>query len=497
MSGEAKRNLLIRQLSGRLRVPQQYAGGVGKNTDLVEGQAGPPREVEQPAVVDGQKFDRGADEGFVANAAARHLYRFNEALSRYESKKASLLKGKKPKDPEVAEYTAQKELDEMADLVGRFATEAGPDGSGAVTADMAAALGSLDKPQLAMILRRAGNPPLFQPLLGGDLAEVPMLREGDKAIGAMKVRKEQKKLDKKSSVESLPLWMRPSSNYQKPGQKKAHKNFEPKDHDPMEFDAKDPGLEDSTRDYTLKRLAGDQVKQATAMEEGGGRLTIGAGRSGDDPWNRVPGRRDSGKPIDRVVENRNKGAFRILAETIDRAGYDKGGNATEGTFDIDKAFPRWRARVGELDESGKLAYPAQLPSAEYVTGAIIGLHKFTEPGLYERWLPVVRRSIEAASDEPSTPKAKHYSTQVFVPSKEFRKAMEAGVGSKDYPHKIYGPRQVVAPEVGEPKPKQPVSRDATQDRIERLKKSRAKPGNTDQSSIYTLPPNSPMSGLMA
>jgi hypothetical protein len=490
----------IRKLSKRIAVPEQYAGGVGKNTDLVEGQAGPSREVEQPAVVDGQKFDRGADEGFVANAAARHLYRFNEALSRYESKKASLLKGKKPKDPEVAEYTAQKELDEMADLVGRFATEAGPDGSGAVTADMAAALGSLDKPQLAMILRRAGNPPLFQPLLGGDLAEVPMLREGDKAVGAMKVRREQGKIDKKASVKSLPLMARPSSHFQKPGNAQAYKDFKPKDHDPMEFDALDPGVEESTKAELLNRMAGDQIAQAKKREEGGGRLTVGVGRSGNDVWNRTPGRRDSGKPIDRVVEQRNKGLFRKVQEVIERAGYDAQGIAKEGAFNIDAIFPRWRARVGEVGADGKMAYPAQIPTAEYVTKMIIGLHGFTEPGLYERWLPVVRRSIDAASAAPSTKEAIKFSKTVFVPSPKWRAVMEQGVGTKKYPHAIYGPRKADVPEVEEPQapaPKQPVSRDALQERIERMKKSRAKPGNTDQSSIYTLPPNSPMSGLMA
>lgn len=490
---------VIRGLSKRIAVPERYAGGVGENTAIVRSPGKAPREVVRPTVVDGQKFDRGASAGFVANAAARHLYRFNDALSRYESKKASLLSGKNPKDPEAAEYTAQKELDEMADLVRRFAIEAGPDGSGAVTADMAAALGSLEKPQLAMILRRAGNPPLFQPLLGGDLAEVPMLREGDKAVGAMKANKEQKKLDKKSSVESLPMIMRPSANYAKPGNADAYKDFKPKDHDPMAFDANDPSIEASTKNYALNRLAGDQIAQAKKMEKGGGRLTVGVGQSGDSPWvSRYAGiesgkpskNPDKGKPIDRVVENRNKSAFTKLAETIDRAGYDKSGVATEGTFNIDAVFPRWRARVGEMNKAGKLAYPARLPSAEYVTGMILGMHNFTEPGLFERWLPVVKRSIDAAPDLPSTKEAQAYSEKVFVPSPSFREAMSKGVGSKDYPFKIYGPRKVDLPRVREPQvepqveqPKAAPSRDATQDRIERLKKSRAKPGNTDQSSI--------------
>jgi hypothetical protein len=503
---------VIRGLSKRIAVPllptpyarlDAHASGVGQNTEVVRSRGGRTREVARPTVVDGQKFDRGADEGFVANAAARHLYRFNDALSRYESTKASLLKGENPQAPEAAEYVAQKELDEMAELVRRFATEAGPDGSGAVTADMAAALGSLEKPQLAMILRRAGNPPLFQPLLGGDLAEVPMLREGDKAIGAMKVRREQGKIDKKASVESLPMIMRPSANYATPGDADAYKSVKPKDHDPMEFDANDPTIAESTKKYALNRLAGDQIAQAKKMETGGGRLTIGSGQSGDSPWvsrNSASKNPDKGKPIDQVVENRNKSAFRKLAETIDRAGYDKAGNATEGTFNIDAVFPRWRARVGELNKSGKLAYPARMPTAEYVTGMILGMHNFTEPGLFERWLPVVKRSIDAAPDAPSTKEAQAYSEKVFVPSPSFREVMAQGVGSKDYPFKIYGPRKVDLPKVNEPQAPQPKAAPAPaalQDRIDRLKKSRAKPGNADQSSIYTLPTNSPMSGLMA
>lgn len=482
---------VIRKLSKRISVPEKYSRGVG----------------ETPTTVDGKEFRSGAYDKWVANAASRHLARFNDALSRYEATKQGYLEKNATDDPakaekvaEVAEYRGQKELDEMAELVRRFATEAGPDGSGAVTADMAAALGSLEKPKLAMILRRAGNPPLFQPLLGGDLADVPLLREGDKAVGVMKTAREENKIARKSSVASLPMVMRPAANI---GNRAARDAFKPKDHDPMEFDAKDPGLSPKTQKYALNRLAGDQVAQAKAMEKGGGRLTVGAGASGDSDWvsrNSDSPNPDKGKPIDQVVERRNKGAFRKLAETIDRAGYDKEGNATEGTFDLDKYFPRWRARPGEVDESGKLAYPSRLPSAEYVTGMILGLHKFTEPGLYERWLPIVRRSIDAAPDEPSTPDALKYSKTVFKPSKKFQEVMKQGVGSKHYPYKIYGPRQVDLPPAEKaqaPQPKAIPAAEATQQRIERLRQSRAKPGNTDQSSIYMLPENSPMSGLLA
>lgn len=542
------RNLL--RLSKRLVVPEGYEHGVGTkvrvNEKVVDGNTGQFEVEELPTDVDGQKLERGANPAFVANAATRHVARFNKAYDNYLSTKQALLKGNKkmkPQPEEVAEHNALKELDEMAELVRRFAVEAGPDGSGAVTADMAAALGSLDRPVLEMVMRRAGNPPLFQPLLGGELADIPagadpnnifvpadtpMLREGDKAIGAMKVAREQKKLDKKASVKSLPMIQRSSSHFGKPGNSKAYSDVEPKDHDPMALDtarliqdpntgewrAFDPvadaprraasksasGLEERTLNELLDSMAGDQIGQAEAMKQGGGRLTIGVGQSGDAPWNRKIGRRDSGKPIDRVVEKRNRGLFRKVAETIERAGFDASGVATEGTFNLDMIFPRWRARVAEMDEGGKLAYPSQLPSAEYVTGMIIGMHKFTEPGLFERWLPIVRRSIDAAPDEPSTKEARRWSQQVFVPSKSFRKAMEGGVGSKDYPYRIYGPRKVDLPEVGEPQapqPQQPASRDDTAAKLERLKKAQKKPGTNDQSSIYMMPSNSPMSGLLA
>lgn len=559
MSGE-----LIRRLSGRIRVPEQYAGGVGRKTKpVVEGgkpvfeQDGTLRREPVPVVVDGVQYRTGADAGEVANAGSRLLARFNNALNDYQTTKQTLLTGdanRKPQPPEVAEYNALKQLDGMAELVRRFAIEAGPDGSGAVIADMAAALGSLEKPQLAMILRRAGNPPLFQPLLGGDLPDVPMLRKADKAAAASEVGQEIDKAKFESSVKSLPMIMHPSSNYSKPGDSDAYRSFKPKDHDPINTDTtrlikdretgewrefrprpvvdgegrivfeadkvddvdKDTiaatGRQDSTNKELLNRMAGDQIAQSKKLKPGE-RLTVGAGATGDSDWvsrnNKQSKNPDKGKPIDQVVEKRNKGAFRKLQEVIEAASFDFDADGREvrsnKTFDLDKHFPRWRARVGELDESGKMAYPAQMPTAEYVTGMILGMHNWTEPGLFQRYLPVIERSIAAASTTPSTAQALHYSKTVHVPSPSFRKVMEEGVGSADYPYKIYGPRKADVPSVTEPTaapakaetPQQPESRESTLERLKRIRQMQGKPGIGDQSSIYTVPDNSPMSGLLA
>jgi hypothetical protein len=146
-----------------------------------------------------------------------------------------------------------------------------------------------------------------------------------------------------------------------------------------------------------------------------------------------------------------------------------------------------------------------MPSAEYVTGMILGLHNFTEPGLFERWLPAVRRSIDAAPEKPSTQEAMKYSEMVLQPNESFRKAMGGGVGTKEYPFKIYGPRRADLPPVEEPgaapvespKPSVEAQNAKTRERLERMKKSRSKPEITDQSSIYTVPADSPMSGLLA
>lgn len=496
--------------------------------------------VEMPTVVDGQPMGRGADEDEVANAAARHLARFEDAHKRYLAVKER----ESARGPTVAEYRAQKEFDDMSDLVRRFATEAGPDGSGAVTADMATALASLDQPVLAMVLRRAGNPPLFQPLLGADLGDVPLLGEGDQLAGKVESRAEARGAADAASVESLPMIMRPSSHFNKPGgESDSYKQFKPKDHDPMKMDTTrfikdkktgelrpfdavaDKGREGAVvyagggtekQGYsprTIKRLqnsmAGDQIAQARTMKASGDRLTIGAGESGDAPWNTAPGRRDSGQPIDRVVAKRNRGSFVKLQEALERASFafDKDGAeiSAEGTVNLDARFPRWRARVAEMDDAGKLAYPPRLPSAEYVTGMILGLHNFTEPGLFERWLPAVRRSINAAPDTPSTKEALDYSQKVLLPSKSFKEAMASGVGSADYPYKIYGPRKVDLPAVDDPgaapsaPPKTSVEAQnaKTRERLERINKSRSKPEKTDQSSIYTVPADSPMSGLLA
>ena len=76
--------------------------------------------------------------------------------------------------------------------------------------------------------------------------------------------------------------------------------------------------------------------------------------------------------------------------------------------------------------------------------------------------------------------------------------MEQGVGSKDYPFKIYGPRKVDLPPVQEPGTVPAgTAKSKAQSILDRVKKSRGKPEITDQSSISNVPANSPMSGLLA
>ena len=185
--------------------------------------------------------------------------------------------------------------------------------------------------------------------------------------------------------------------------------------------------------------------------------------------------------------------------------------ATDTTIPLDRYFPWWRSRFAELDADGNLAYPPRMPSAEFITGVIMSQYKIPASQMGEfmsRMVPLVQRSIDAAPDRPPesyvknpdgtfkidentgkripTPRsAFYYSSQVQLPSESFLNVMSQGVGTPDYPHPIYGDRQINVPEVQAP---------------ERHPFGTKKARDTDSASIYRgygLPANSPMRMLMA
>lgn len=94
------------------------------------------------------------------------------------------------------------------------------------------------------------------------------------------------------------------------------------------------------------------------------------------------------------------------------------------------------------------------------------------------------------------------SEKVFLPSKQFLETMQGGIGSKDFPYGIYGQREIARPEVSAPerhpfnKPEfQPPAK--AESAIDEYRRLMGEPGLGDQSSIYKVPPNSPMRMLLA
>ena len=539
-----------------LVTPEGFDAGVARTIDP---ETGEPIPYPQGSAA---RAKAGAEEGVVAEAAARHYARMQDAISRYEAVKSKSGAGAE------GERLASLELDEVADMVRRAATEAGPDGTGAVIADYASALSALgdDNPAaLSMVLRRAGNPPIFDSLVGAELAEVP---EFD-VRAARKQVKADAKADKPPDATKAPMAFRASSVFGKPAtvsksgkitpQSKQYKKYQPKDHDPSKADLSrvvtdketgevrlfDPATDDpkdarpakgsysaSRRKTLLGRMAGDQIAQVkggkTKVKDKDGNeveivrtpatrqpkqvvgedeaeiddATLTTGALGDENRRRASWSKKVRAPVDDVVEHRNKGAFQRVLDQIDAAARNN------TIFDPDKVIPWWRRRIAIADKDGNLQYPNALPSAEWVTGILQWHYKFGGD-FAKRYGRVIRDSLAAAPDAPSTARArKAENSGPFLPSKQFLEVLKAGPGTPAYPHAIYGPRKVERPPVDAAqetakakapemkKAQMPARGQEALEKLKRLQKAK-KPGNTDQSSIYTMPGASALQGLLA
>jgi hypothetical protein len=283
-------------------------------------------------------------------------------------------------------------------------------------------------------------------------------------------------------------------------------------------------------------------------------VSVGTSTNPQDKWS---GR--SGLKVDQEVARRNRGAmtkivnmlYEMTAPVNPRpmdvptlmAGDDAAANISNkplaaaarpnATIDLDRFFPWWRGRFAVLDENGQYTYPGRLPSAEWLTGMIQGMYSISDPDFEARIKPLIQRSINAAADEPTTPRARAYEGKAFLLSEDMEEAMRAGVGSRDYPYSVYGDREVPRASVSKPlrtfkeqaaaagqapsveadaaraetkrlmqeggssrKPKKDAVEEA-REKVRRLMQSREAPGTGDQSSIYTVRPDSPFQLLLA
>lgn len=632
---------LIRQLlkpapgMEHLRVPVGFQSGVG-NSIVFEGDtARPPDMTLLEAQVLGRKppelkTKRGADREAVESHAAYLSARFDKAIEAAEKIKEKAGKKKKNGEPVVvSDDEIAKPFNELIDHVRTVAVNAkgGDGGDPTILADVASALMSLDQPMREMVLRRAGNPEVFEPLRNAELAEPPAAakaREGEQSIKRMlteerargAVDTDDRQLDAASKVSALPAVKRPSSVFALPDSMNSrvskasgkaeitpssdqYKKFLPRDHSPLNVTADDAK---TTQAGAIRRLAGDsladirkiqnnilrergytdeEIKSLPASKRAEMFPMQGDAKSHTEPlpsgitpqmltrntdpnyWH--PSDRQKNTPlnlnvtVDRTLANRNRGTYDKVLEMLykmtnpepvrDASTGALVSNRADGTpaafaephdtvVDLDRFFPWWRGRFAVGDKDGNLSYPAALPSPEFVTGMIEGMYKVQNPQFFDRMLPLIKRSIDAAPDTPAPDArpfhggrtAQEYSQMVFLPSQQFAETMKGGVGSRDMPYSIYGPRAVERPEVTAPErhpfqqamqefnaqgdaaanelrqrmqggaaPMAPDASDADQDAaVQELRRLMGgTPGLGDQSSIYRMQPTSPLRSLIA
>ena len=198
MAGEA------RKLAKKLQVPPSFTKGVGDKYRWVKDDDGFVRKIRDTE-------RSGAEVDAVRDRSDVILVKMESALEKW----------KKAKSEGKDVNASMKPLDEMAELVRRAAIESKDEG-GAVVAHVASALMRLPADDRMVVLRHAGRPELFEPLLEGGLAEPP-LRGGvgnEKATQTQRLSKatETIKAEKgeEFAVDQLPLVQRPSSVFVEP-----------------------------------------------------------------------------------------------------------------------------------------------------------------------------------------------------------------------------------------------------------------------------------------
>ena len=287
MAGEA------RKLAQKLQVPPTYTKGVGARGKWVKGEDGKMRKT----------VSRGASVAGVMNSADDILVRMEGALDTW----------RKAKDKGEGVNAAIKPLDEMAELVRRAEIESKDDG-GAVVANVASALMRLNPDDRMTVLRRAGRPEMFEPLLDAELAEpdaggldrVEQSQSDRKAIAKSRIAQEKSDT---FSADKLPLSQRPSSFFVTPDRtskkgnpvksSQTYKEHLPKEgNSPLDVQAKRGGekkiarggsggltqedievfgmteAEPSTRKRATNALADDQIAQVKAIEKKGMPATL-------------------------------------------------------------------------------------------------------------------------------------------------------------------------------------------------------------------------------
>lgn len=279
-------------------------------------------------------------------------------------------------------------------------------------------------------------------------------------------------------------------------------------------------------------------------------LTVGTSQGKKGFWG---GKRGRGAPIDDVVGARNRSQTDKMVEALYRlsdavrvepSGRGLGAplrpvQGTDATIDLDKWFPWVRLRFAEVAEDGTYSYPSKQLNPRWVAGAIQGIYGIDDPAFISRVEPLIARSLERLPAQPKegTQAARYFGKAVMF-SPEMERVMKIGP-SAEFPEPVYidaafpqpaaekplrtFAEQQAAARAQSPQPEgSPIERiramqqkalempaqkvDTTapgpaqsdpNTALERIRRMRqGLPGSTDQSSIYTVPPQSPTRSLL-
>lgn len=177
-------------------------------------------------------------------------------------------------------------IKELVADVNRVVTEADPSRPGSdpvIVADVAAGLAALGKTDMALldaVLRRTGNPELFEPLRGAELPEPPRGAIGNEA--AKKLAEERAKKPERFSQNQVPMVARRASAMVDPAYQKTRKNRSTGEQEPVFDDDGKPVVvpkSQTSKNYklrpnTLYTIAGDQLAQIRAIKEKGLQPTL-------------------------------------------------------------------------------------------------------------------------------------------------------------------------------------------------------------------------------
>lgn len=199
-----------------------------------------------------------------------------------------------------------------------------------------------------------------------------------------------------------------------------------------------------------------------------------------------------------------QGNATVLTETL--------GGDTSKVLNMDKFAPWVRARHGVPDANGNISFPDKHLSAEAVTRFLQYILKNNDPKFVPRMLPLIERSLAAMPDKPTTPRARMFAAQVLFPNKKLvQKASDGTIlnihGDRDAGRGAIS-KELHGFKLNKFEPKATTRQEDLSEAIrlqnEQIKKLReskkpgsAKPGKTDQSSIYQMNPlTSPLRSLL-